>query len=508
MENLDKTPASLVVKIKRSPKCVERKLMVVPGGGTGVNFAVHNSSINNLRRGVLERVFYVKKNGKLVSTPKPTQGIFQQRLGSFKEQLCRQFSGTAPISRDQFVDLYWGRRRKVYEVAAASLMEREVTRDDAAVKVFGKAEKTNLSAKPDPVMRIISPRDPRYNVELGRYLKPLEAPLYGAVKHIFGEVTIFKGLNALESGQTLFEKWSRIHNPVAVGLDASRFDQHVSLQALDWEHSLYTKIYRGDKELSKLLSWQRINKCRGYTNDGSLSYTVHGTRMSGDMNTALGNCLIMSAMVRAYCQEKLKGGFSLANNGDDCVVILQQDELNKFVSGLDGWFLEMGFNMKVEKPVYEFEEIEFCQTQPVWTPNGYLMVRNPYITLTKDLLSTKTYVGKGGYEKWVKAVGDCGLALTGGIPIVQNFYQALIRAGGESNMSLNDSLHETGMFRLAHGMSNQYHEPHSKTRYSFWRAFKIHPGWQRALEGRYNSWTPSYTHPEMVDVVAPGVPWP
>jgi hypothetical protein len=51
----------------------------------------------------------------------------------------------------------------------------------------------------------------------------------------------------------------------------------------------------------------------------------------------------------------------LANNGDDCVIIIEKRHLKK-LDDLPSWFLTMGFRMEVEKPVYEFEQIEFCQT--------------------------------------------------------------------------------------------------------------------------------------------------
>lgn len=70
----------------------------------------------------------------------------------------------------------------------------------------------------------------------------------------------------------------------------------MSVQALKWEHSIYNAMFRSD-ELAELLGWQLTNKGFARTTDGLIKYEVKGCRMSGDMNTALGNCMIMCALV-------------------------------------------------------------------------------------------------------------------------------------------------------------------------------------------------------------------
>lgn len=97
--------------------------------------------------------------------------------------------------------------------------------------------------------------------------------------------------------------------------------------------------------------------------------------MSGDMNTALGNVLIMCMLIKAYMDTKgIK--YRFVDNGDDAVVILEKKHQH-LMNDLPKWFLEMGFNMKVEQPVYEMEHIEYCQCHPVQLDVGeYTMVRN------------------------------------------------------------------------------------------------------------------------------------
>jgi len=344
-----------------------------------------------------------------------------------------------------------------------------------------KAEKINLSKKSDPAPRVISPRDKRYNVEVGKFLKPLEPLLYKAVADHFGEVTILKGLNAEERAFHLRKKWDKFHDCCVVSLDASRFDQHVSRSALEWEHSIYLRHYKGNKELQKLLSWQLVNHCFGYCRDGRLKYKVEGTRMSGDMNTALGNCLLMTAMVDSYVLSRGIGKYSIADDGDDCLVFLERSDLPGFLGGVDDYFRDMGFVMKIDCVARNFEQIEFCQTQPVFDGAIYRMVRNPRLSMAKDCLSIKPLDSKSIFMKWLGACGQGGMHLTGGLPIMQNFYNCMVKGSGGKILT-GDLTLETGFYYLGLRMSQAFRKPTDISRYSFWLAFGIIPDLQIEIE--------------------------
>jgi len=473
----------------------ERRYYQIGGMAMPINYTVHHSNIVNLSRALLTRVFYVKRGDTYISTPKPCKGAYK-RLNSFKARMCRYLPSTTPIPRLDFSSLYEGRRKTIYAMAAESLQLHSVTRKDSRIKAFVKAEKICLKDKIDPDPRVIQPRDPRYNVEVGRYLKPIEKSLYQAVARIFHEPTIFKGFNAADSGKLMRRKWEKYQSPVAIGLDASRFDQHVSREALEWEHSIYMHVFKGSPELARLLSWQIANRGVGYCTDGRLEYEVDGCRMSGDMNTALGNCLIMCALVHAYASRRLPK-FSLANNGDDCTLIFERKYLRR-ISDLAPWFLEMGFTMKVEPPVYEFEKIEFCQTHPVYDGSSYIMVRNFPQSLSKDAISIKPLDSRAYFKRWMKSVGDSGISLTGGLPVLQSYYRAFQRAGlGVRPIGL-DSAHETGLRVFAHGMTRTVKPVSQLSRYSFYLAFGVTPEEQMCLEEYYDSFTPQY-NPQSLD---------
>lgn len=462
--------------------------MRVSGVSPPIQLTGFNNDLNTLERAVKERVFYVKDAGRFVEPPRPVPQHFGRTLSGVFDQLKRHLPRVAPLTRAGFVATFRGRKRRVYELANESLLRSKVSRRDAEVKVFVKYEKTDFTSKTDPVPRVISPRDPRYNVEVGRFLRPVEERIFKSLAALYGDRTVFKGMNSLESGRCMHRKWDEFRKPVAVGLDAMRFDQHVSGDALEWEHSVYNECFRWEhhrRQLGELLRWQRHNVCRGYTEDGKLKYEVEGGRMSGDMNTSLGNCVLMCSMIRAYADSR-RVRVLLANNGDDCVVFMEADDLARFSEGLDGWFHAMGFSMAVEPPCYTFEELEFCQTHPVWVGPGvhdYLMIRHPKRAIAKDSVCVHPWQTEDMFRGWMHAVGVGGLAMTGGVPVFQDFYRQYVRFGKHKSTAV--SLQSWGVRQLEQGMVREYGCVLPATRASFYWAFGVTPDEQLCLEDFY-----------------------
>lgn len=479
-----------------------RRVFQAVGCAPRVQIKIHNNSLNNLWRGLMERVFFVERDGALAEPPRPRAGVFRARLRDFKARLQRCLPVLTPWTSEQFVGTYSGQRRQAYERAAESLRVKGLSQRDARLKTFIKAEKVNFTDKPDPAPRVIQPRDARYIHETGRYLKQAEKPLFRAIGHVWGGPTVMKGYTPHGVATHMRDMWNQFRDPVAVGLDASRFDQHVSADALEWEHSVYGRMFKpaDARPLRQMLQWQIDNQGCARAKDGFIKYRIRGCRGSGDINTSLGNCLLMCAMVHAFCRE-VDLSCRLANNGDDCVLIMERRDLYKLL-GLRAWFTEMGFTMKMEEPVDEFEAIEFCQCHPVWTPEGWLMVRSPRVAIAKD--STTLLDARYHARAWFSAVGKGGLAIAGGIPLYNEFYSALLRnAGGGGKLDVNQDrwYTSTGFYQMQRGMKRQYSPVHPRTRYSFWRAFGVLPDAQEALEHVYKQWECIMT----VDVAPQGV---
>lgn len=485
-------------EVDRIPKVNNgRTVRYLAGLGVGVRFGVHASDVGNLVRGITERVLYVVRDGRLTRPPRPLSQVFK-RLSGIRSRLLRKVPSTPVVTREQYPGLYRGRKQLVYQKAVESLQEVGLTVADSYVNTFVKAEKVNLTAKPDPVPRVIQPRSARYNVEVGRYLKLFEKSLLVAFTREWGYPVVLKGMNAEEIGGWFARHWSEFDQPVAVGLDASRFDQHVSRAALEWEHSIYNSHFRSS-ELAGLLRMQLVNRGVARIDGHRIDYTVEGCRMSGDINTGMGNCLIMSSIVIAYCEAQ-GIDFRLANNGDDCVVFLDGRDLSR-LAGLDSWFLDFGFTLTREAPCFTLEEVEFCQFRPVRREQGWIMVRNPLTAMSKDCVSLVGWDSEVEFRSWLTSVAKCGGSLTSGVPVWSRWYAALLRCGeGVNIMGVQERVMEAGMAYWSAGVTTAEVTP--EARYSFYLAFGITPDEQVALEESYDriqsleSYTPMMCDPD------------
>lgn len=463
----------------------KKKFWHIAGINPAHDFVLHNNGIGNLVRGVVERVLRLKgKDGTFVRCPEPPPSLVEDRLGKFRGQLLKNLSALPPMTRQQFVECYSGHRKVRMQKAADSLTDRPLTTDDAMCRVFVKWEVIISTFKEDPVPRVISPRNPRYNVELGKHIKHGEHIMYRAIAKVWGGTTVAKGLNVVEIGNLIHHKFSSFKNCAVVGLDASRFDQHVSSPMLRYEHSVYNR-WLNDKELAELLEMQVETSCVGLCKDGMLRYKTRGGRMSGDMNTALGNCLLMCAMVYSYAKEKhIK--CQLLNNGDDCIVFMRACDVDNFNQGLDTWFHELGFSMKVEPPVYEIEKIEFCQMHPIQVRDGYIMVRNPDVSLAKDSVSKVPVGDITRLQTWCNSVGVGGYTAYPDIPVISSLYSSYAKVAPSNIGNARVEWEETGLQRLIAGVARKG-AILPVTRKSFYVAFGMLPSVQMALEDYYSS---------------------
>lgn len=478
-----------------------RNVTRVMGLTAPLAFGVYNNSLVNLERGLIERVMLVPGPRGLEPPPETSHRIFFSRLKSTLTALARHLPSTAPIPRETFPRLYRGRKQTIYQRAVESLQRRGLTDRDARIKAFLKCEKVLFrdaaGACLDKAPRIINPRSPRYNVEVGRYLKLLEKRIFKSITGLYdGSPTVFKGMNAAEQATALYELFTSFTDPVAFCSDFHRFDQHVSRIALQWEHLVYLKCFHGSDRarLAYLLQLQLENRGIAHANDGAVRFKVEGRRMSGDMNTGMGNCLLVSCMYHAYLKH-LGIKAKLANNGDDCVVIMERRDAARFREGAWKWFHSMGFNLALEDPVDVFEKISFCQTNPVWTPSGWVMVRTGLASLVKDVTSYVGLPSEKAVRTYFSEIGVMGLSCAGGIPVAQEVYNQLAAIGeGRRTKSQITS----GLKWISAGMTRTYGPVHPLTRVSYWRAFGIAPAMQEALEEEVRTWSFAYDRSEPV----------
>lgn len=385
----------------------------------------------------------------------------------------------------EWVEAYSGRKRRKYEEAAADLAGRPIRRSDSYVSAFIKAEK--IFELKDP--RLIQARTVRYNYELGNYLKPIEHELYNIKgtgrlrKWLPPGRLIAKGCNMQRRALLIKRKMQRFPDPIVVSLDASRFDAHVT-DMLEVEHLLYKRYWRSP-QLQRLLDWQMRN--RGRTSTG-VRYHLKGSRMSGDMNTALGNCLlsiiILCNVMR--CLRRSPSSWDMLCDGDDVLLFLNRSD-SSVIQQLPGLYAEHGLPIKVENITSEYHKVLFCQGHPITTPLGDRMVALPERVLSRSLVGVRHWAEDKFVPKYLALIGFCELALNMGVPVLQEFACTVCSWGSV----LPRTIHPTG--RVIKAMREEREHPivplpiTPEARLSFWEATGIDPITQRAYESALRS---------------------
>lgn len=457
----------------------------LPQCSPDTSFGVFNNNVRVAAVALTQRYLNLKIGNELTKPIKPMKGAFEtEALNRFSREVV---SFARPRSRvysyQEVVEMYTGAKRRTYEQAYQDYQRHGVSKHHANLSTFIKFEKTNVDKAP----RVINPRNPVYNLCVARYLKKLEKTVYAAIHRSFGSessYTVYKGMNIIEQANDLRIKWNRFVNPVAVGGDITKLDMHVSIDALKFEHSIYNRIFRS-RRLKRLLSWQLIN--RGYANfaDGSIKFRMEGTRSSGDINTSLGNVIIVCAAIYelyGHCP------FELVNNGDDFVIITDRVYLKYITTHLPRIFHTKGFRLTMEEPVTVFEQIEFCQTNPVFDGHTWRMCRNPFTVFRKDSICLIPLQRPNVFSMWLKAVGDAGLSLCAGIPVLSAFYRMYQRSGRQYTESFRQQVFKnTSIFERLHNLCDLNDDVTEDARLSFYLAFSIPPDHQRDIEAYFDS---------------------
>jgi hypothetical protein len=294
----------------------------------------------------------------------------------------------------------------------------------------------------------------------------------------------------------LDEKSSNFSDPVWITLDASRFDLHVSKEQLRTEHSVYLAMLN-DPEFQRLLSWQLVN--HGRVRNLGLKYTSDGGRMSGDMNTAVGNCVLMLLMVAELMERIACPKFDVLDDGDDIIVIVEKGWEKVLKERAFDIFLDFGHEVKIENIAYEFEDLEWCQCHPVEIEQGrWKLVRSPVKILTKGISGTKYFTNPDDStrRKLINSVGHCELVLNAGVPVLQAYAQMCIRNSGTSEILKFDTVDEYyhRIQRELRGMNMTLDDVRARevtfeARCSFERAFGITVDDQLELEEWFENLT-------------------
>jgi len=377
-----------------------------------------------------------------------------------------------PKPRERVLDHYTGRQLAEFTRALRSLRERPVAARDAEVKMFLKDDKYAPEYARIKAPRCIQYRDKRYCLELARYLQIIEGRVYAAEDE-FGHRLIAKGRNHHQRGSDLLAKASEFADPYYLLLDASNFDAHVSSGLLKIEHRVYKGLTKRSarQRLRWLLKQQLVN--RGRTKNGT-TYTTPGTRMSGDMNTGLGNSILMAGMLGSYLDDSgVKGAVYV--DGDDSVVVIDQSDVCKLLP-VKEYFLTFGMEMKYEA-TSELSQVDFCQCRPLWVDGSLVMSRDPRRVLVRPLWTTRT-MGRALAGRYLRGLGLGEVAVGWGQPLAAALGKQLYALGEGKPWSYE---YHPGMKAREYGRIDSP-TPSFSTRMSYFETWGVSPEEQIAIE--------------------------
>lgn len=430
-------------------------------------------------------------------------GVIKRKYGQdTTAACCRLTSAEFVASRPSWT-------RAAYQRAVDSRrFEVMGLRDLTKLKGFVKVEKSgqpftdrdgNITALKAP--RPIHPRDFGFNEVFGRFTLPMEHPTYDSMAEMCGYTyfddgtaetlaVIAKGLNPFEKADLIRKHWLRAGGDgkvVALNVDQGGFDAHIAELELRLEGDVAQLFYPGNKFLRRLMRAQWANRVRAVFRDGRVNTKLGPMRMSGDMNTSLGNCLISAALAWLFVRTIKNASFIV--DGDDTILFIPLDYFtNNTLDALQAHYLDFGFDAVAEEPCFWMEAICFCQSHPLFDGTRWRMVRNWTKCTGFDYSSHDCGTDGIAFREHLHAVGSCGLALHYGVPILQEHYLFGLRHGIKSKLDwakyrrnyIFDQARACGGFRRQATVTDD-------ARVSFWLAFGVTPDMQIAIEKEYES---------------------
>nr|BDU47024.1 RNA-dependent RNA polymerase [Spodoptera litura male-killing virus] len=265
--------------------------------------------------------------------------------------VCHPHSWT----REQYVDSFKDNpgKHRAYGIVLDKL--KAYGKPVSMVTAFTKLEKLTTTKYKAP--RLIQARHASFNIEYGKFIKPLEQFLtkYHHRRHNFGKGSYDEIARRVAKLSRKFTYYTEA--------DHSTFDAHVTVEMLRLSHTFYMSCYKHNKDLIQLARQTIYNRCKTRDND---RYCVRGTRMSGDVDTSLGNCLINYALLKNLLVVLRINGDVIVN-GDDSIIFSDQPlpiEMCRL-------FLRK-YNMEtVFKPsVTNIHQVEFCKLKYIINADG------------------------------------------------------------------------------------------------------------------------------------------
>ncbi len=428
--------------------------------------------------------------------PTPDLGFIRKELTPLA-RILGQAMRASPCRLEEVYSCYSGMKRARYERAHAQVLRQGgfVHKGQANVKMFVKMEAYKIKAeKPFPDCRAIQFRSFEYTLVLASKIRPAEHKMY-MLEDVpgFPQGRMFaKNMNPQEKASAIVEMVTSLPGGRIVCCDLSRYDAHLQPPVLKHVEHVAWNTAVGDPDLARLLSMQLDNRGTANTADGKVRYRVKGERMSGDANTAGGNCIITACALTGFF--KTRGfPFRILVDGDDSVVVYLGPEVA--LEELDAYFRRLGMVIGIDCRPTCIEEVDFCQSRPVCVDGVWTMIRDPMKVLTKvGMTHRKDTIAS--YKKRLLTIATCEGFLAKGVPILQAYARALINncVAQMSKRQLRRGFMkgEVLSYRMQHLIKQpqEYDDTFvsNATRRSFERAFGINVEEQRRCEEYLGRW--------------------
>lgn len=388
---------------------------------------------------------------------------------------------TEPYTEQQVLDHYSGRLRARYEAAYESLKTNEFSKVDAWVSGFVKREKYTEEDFEEKAPRLIMPRDPRFGALMAKYTKPVEAVFFHLVDQY--KLPYFaKYYDPTKRASIILAKMEQFTRPGMSVIDAKKFDAHVNISQLRAEHTVYKRIFKS-RTLQQLCDLQLHNVIR---TDGGIVIRIPGCRMSGDMNTSLGNCMIVHMGLNIVKREVPT--LTWFDDGDDCILFYEIGDRLRVAAITERVFRGLGHEL-VTLHYDDISDLTFCQ-QKICCGR---MVRPWQKIISTCFVSYKHYHSLPFGYRVMKTIAQAELALNVGIPILQPYFQAWINKLTAFEMVDVKFLDESLLRRVHQGFNSVTPQQITESsRVEFWERFNITPIEQLDLERKLVAYVEDY----------------
>lgn len=415
-----------MLKLEPQVNCTSKRYLVKLVLPTAWDLSCHSPCLHNEVRSLKFRV--------LEKTPDPHMPTINLLMKQ-AVVMAKKLGFTAPLVGEELISCFPVARRKIYRRAADSLKAKPLLRSDAFVKAFVKSEKLQIKENnKDP--RMIQARSVRFNLSLAQFSRALEHKLY-QMRDTDGTRLVAKGQNMRARAATLKQIWEKYEQPAALSLDLSRWDKHCNVELIKVMHKFYLTALP-DAEHQALLTAQLKNV--GVTTNG-VWYKRPGGVMSGDMTTALGNCILLIIIQLTFRKDFLSKQphlkpWSLYDDGDDHVIIGEKSVLELIKAPMEEWFNLVGHKMTVDGHTTNFNQITFCQHKPLQHHGLLEMMPNP----SKVLATAMIVPGAKDATVYLPEVWAARALLHQGQPILGPFFRILSKRFPPGSMRWGNQL--------------------------------------------------------------------